>query len=302
MPYPGGKGGAGVYQTIINGMPRHEVYVEPFLGGGAVMAAKRPAGLNIGVDLAAEAIAQAQARIVGTDDTRSALASDGDAAADALVTMREDIARKGDVGSALAGRGDAADSPGEAMREGTAGSGRTAGAIVSEGDNGRYEFHVGDGIAFLQKYPFHGGELVYCDPPYLHSTRRDPCLYRYEMTVDQHEALLAVLLRLPCLVCISGYWSELYTDTLSTWRVCPFQAQTRRGVVTEYLWCNYPAPTALHDYRCLGKDFREREKLKRLMARWVKRLQAMPLLQRQALQAALAQVDNGAGLYRQGCR
>jgi DNA adenine methylase len=51
MPYPGGKGGAGVYQTIINGMPRHEVYVEPFLGGGAVMAAKRPACLNIGVDL-----------------------------------------------------------------------------------------------------------------------------------------------------------------------------------------------------------------------------------------------------------
>ena len=32
MPYPGGKGGAGVYQTIINGMPRHEVYVEPFFG------------------------------------------------------------------------------------------------------------------------------------------------------------------------------------------------------------------------------------------------------------------------------
>ena len=44
MPYPGGKGGAGVYQTIINGMPRHEVYVEPFLGGGAVMAAKRMSG------------------------------------------------------------------------------------------------------------------------------------------------------------------------------------------------------------------------------------------------------------------
>ena len=76
MPYPGGKGGAGVYQTIINGMPRHEVYVEPFLGGGAVMAAKRPACLNIGVDLDAEVIAQARARIVGNDDMRSALAGD----------------------------------------------------------------------------------------------------------------------------------------------------------------------------------------------------------------------------------
>ena len=188
------------------------------------------------------------------------------------------------------------------MRGGTAGIGITAGAIVSDGDNSCYEFHVGDGIAFLQNYPFHGGELVYCDPPYLHSTRRDPCLYRYEMTDDQHEALLAVLLRLPCLVCISGYWSELYADTLSTWRVCDFQAQTRGGPHTEYLWCNYPAPTALHDYRYLGKDFRERERIKRMTARWVNRLQAMPILQRQALQAALAQVDNGVGLYRQGWR
>jgi DNA adenine methylase len=272
MPYPGGKGGAGVYQTIINGMPRHEVYIEPFLGGGAVMAAKRPACLNIGVDLDAEVIAQARARIV----------------------------ENGGVRSALAGCGDAADSPGEAMQGCTAGNGITAGVIVSDGDNGRYEFHVGDGVAFLQNYPFHGGELVYCDPPYLHSTRRDPGLYRYEMTDHQHEALLAVLLRLPCLVCISGYWSAFYADTLSAWRSCSFQAQTRRGVVTEWLWCNYPVPTALHDYRYLGKDFRERERIKRMTARWVNRLQAMPILQRQALQAALAQVDNGVGLYRQG--
>jgi hypothetical protein len=151
-------------------MPRHEVYVEPFLGGGAVMAAKRPACLNIGVDLDAEVIAQARARIVGNDATRSALAGCGDAAADVLVTMREDIARKGDVGSALAGCGDAADSPGATMRDCTAGKGTTAGAIVSDGDNGRYEFHVGDGIAFLQHYRFYGGSWYTvirrtCTPP-----------------------------------------------------------------------------------------------------------------------------------------
>jgi DNA adenine methylase len=188
------------------------------------------------------------------------------------------------------------------MQHGIVESGESGSVLASSGDSGRWQFHVGDGIAFLQNYPFHGGELVYCDPPYLHSTRRDPGLYRYEMTDHQHEALLAVLLRLPCLVCISGYWSALYADTLSTWRVCSFQAQTRRGVVTEYLWCNYPAPTALHDYRYLGKNFRERERIKRMTARWVNRLQAMPILQRQALQAALAQVDNGVGRYRQGCR
>ena len=51
MSYPGGKSGAGVFQTIINLMPPHDVYVEPFLGGAAVMRMKRPASLNIGIDL-----------------------------------------------------------------------------------------------------------------------------------------------------------------------------------------------------------------------------------------------------------
>jgi DNA adenine methylase len=56
MRYPGGKGGEGVYQTIINRMPPHHVYIEPFLGGGAIMRRKKPATLNIGIDRDPEAI------------------------------------------------------------------------------------------------------------------------------------------------------------------------------------------------------------------------------------------------------
>jgi len=40
--YFGGKGGAGVAQQIINRMPPHTVYIEPFAGSGAVMRVKRP--------------------------------------------------------------------------------------------------------------------------------------------------------------------------------------------------------------------------------------------------------------------
>ncbi len=51
MRYPGGKNGAGVYQTIINHMPPHRTYIELFLGSAAIMRNKRQAEINIGIDL-----------------------------------------------------------------------------------------------------------------------------------------------------------------------------------------------------------------------------------------------------------
>ena len=49
MNYPGGKGG--VYQKLINLMPPHEVYIETYLGGGAVIRNKKPAKRNIGIEI-----------------------------------------------------------------------------------------------------------------------------------------------------------------------------------------------------------------------------------------------------------
>ena len=43
MSYPGGKAAPGTFQKIINLMPPHEVYIEPFLGGGAILRKKLPA-------------------------------------------------------------------------------------------------------------------------------------------------------------------------------------------------------------------------------------------------------------------
>lgn len=51
MNYPGGKNGAGVFQSIINLMPRHDVYIEAFLGSGAVLRNKRPARRSIGIEI-----------------------------------------------------------------------------------------------------------------------------------------------------------------------------------------------------------------------------------------------------------
>lgn len=53
---------------------------------------------------------------------------------------------------------------------------------------------------------------------------------------------------------------------------------------------NYPEPTALHDYRYLGENFREREKITRQKRRWKARLLRMNTLQRFALLASIAEL------------
>lgn len=209
----GAKSNAGVFHTIINQMPPHRVYIEPFLGWGTIMKAKLPADRNIGID------------------------RDGDR----IQTARLELPSA--------------------------------------------ELTIGDGVAFLERFEFRGGELVYCDPPYLLETRTGHQRYNFELS--DHRRLLDVLSRLPCPVILSGYFSELYDETLRTWRVVTYTGQTRGGPRTEYLWLNFPEPLELHDYRYLGRNFRERERIKRKISRWSNKLTAMPPLERHALMAAL---------------
>lgn len=152
-----------------------------------------------------------------------------------------------------------------------------------------------DAVGFLKRYLFTGNELVYCDPPYLRETRRNSRrkYYRYEYTVEQHLELLEVIRTIPSMVMISGYESGLYKEMLKGWHIHTFQSAVRGGVNTEWVWMNYPEPVELHDYRFLGNNFRDRERLKNRKKNWISRLKSMPVLERQALLYAMQSV-NGA--------
>lgn len=155
----------------------------------------------------------------------------------------------------------------------------------------QWYFVQADALQFLQGYNFRGKEFVYCDPPYLLSVRsQQRPLYEYEFSTEaQHLELLQLLKVLDCYVMVSGYWSELYAGELSEWSVISYQAVTRGGTMaTEYLWFNYPEPEQLHDYRYLGDNFRERERIKRKTQRWANRLKRLPTLERQAILSALS--------------
>jgi DNA adenine methylase len=232
--YPGGKSGSGVLQTIVNLMPPHRVYLEPFLGGGSVMRFKRPADLSIGVDLDPAVV----------KDWRLYL---------------------------------------ELSQE----SGLSSGSVTIQ---------QGCGIAFLRRYHFAGDELVYCDPPYVRSVRAGAkATYHYEMTDGDHVRLLRLLRTLPVRVIVSGYDSELYREELEGWHTVSFRAMTRGGPATEWLWMNYLPPVELHDYSCLGSDYRERERIKKKIRRWRLRLAGMPVLERQALLGAIAATAGAVG-------
>jgi site-specific DNA-adenine methylase len=146
-----------------------------------------------------------------------------------------------------------------------------------------------DAAAFLAGYPFEGDEFIYADPPYLAATRAsDRSPYRNDYTDVQHLELLDMLLRLPCRVMVSGYWSDVYARRLASWRTLSFGVRTRSGEsAKEWVWMNYPEPDELHDYHFLGDTFRERERIRRRIERWQLRLERLPPLERRALIAAL---------------
>ena len=124
------------------------------------------------------------------------------------------------------------------------------------------------------------GSVIYCDPPYPLSTRKGREYYRHEMTDEDHVALLSALAAVKADVLISGYPCPLYDEALKDWRCIRYRTRTRGATVTECLWCNFPEPEVLHDWRFAGGNYRQRLYLSRLKKRWLAKLARMEPRQR----------------------
>lgn len=85
--------------------------------------------------------------------------------------------------------------------------------------------------------------LIYVDPPYLLSTRRQR-YYNVEMTEDkEHRELLELLKNHLGPVIISGYDSKLYEDVLKGWNRKEIRTNAEQGKQRiEVLWFNYELP------------------------------------------------------------
>lgn len=157
------------------------------------------------------------------------------------------------------------------------------------------EYRVADAFDLLASLDLGPADLVYLDPPYHPSTRSKRRLYRHELTDADHSRLLALVLSLRCQVMLSGYRCALYDEALKGWYREDFTAMTRGGPRTESVWCNFTPGETFHDTRYVGGNFRERERIKRKRARWVRRLLAMPAAERAVIVEAVALSTAAAG-------
>lgn len=143
---------------------------------------------------------------------------------------------------------------------------------------------------YLSTFNFRGRELVYCDPPYLLYTRTSGHRYRFDYEEHDHVELLELLKRLPCSVMLSGYPSTLYDDLLPNWGTLELQVMNQRGVRTEKLWFNF-TPDRVHWARYTGKNFTDRQRIKRKAANWARRYQALPRGERLAVLSSIMDVE-----------
>ena len=101
-----------------------------------------------------------------------------------------------------------------------------------------------DGISLIDKYGQDGRVFMYCDPPYVWSTRTDT-RYKVDMDNDLQQKFVDTCINAKCKLLISGYDNEIYKQLEDAgFQKVGFEASVYGGnnisrTKTEYLWKNY---------------------------------------------------------------
>ncbi|EAF3806737.1 DNA adenine methylase [Listeria seeligeri] len=100
--------------------------------------------------------------------------------------------------------------------------------------------------------------LIYCDPPYVPSSLVS-AHYQHDFSLEKHQELLALLKRHKGSVMLSGYESELYNCELATWS--QIKKQVKVGITSEkktnreeVIWCNFEPPAQLNLFNVNMKE------------------------------------------------
>lgn len=104
-----------------------------------------------------------------------------------------------------------------------------------------------DAIEIIDRYRDNRYALIYCDPPYMHDTRKGKDGYSYEMADEDHVRFIDVVKSASCAIAISGYNNDLYNEAFSDWSKKEWKQNmsannsrlAESSSRTEVLWMNY---------------------------------------------------------------
>lgn len=85
--------------------------------------------------------------------------------------------------------------------------------------------------------------LMYLDPPYVRESRKSGRLYKHEMNNEEQANLLELITQSKAKIIISGYMSDLYRTALHDWHCFSTECRTTSTeLAKEYIWLNYEPP------------------------------------------------------------
>ncbi len=99
-----------------------------------------------------------------------------------------------------------------------------------------------DALRLIERYNTEDA-LIYLDPPYVRSSRKSGALYKHEMDDAQQIQMLESIMRSKAKIILSGYQSSLYDRYLKGWIVDSTMCQTTStAMAEEVIWMNFAPP------------------------------------------------------------
>lgn len=247
LHYPGSKWS--MADWIIEHMPDHETYLEPFFGSGAVLFNKVPSSVETVNDLDSQVVNLFQVvrdraeelaeKIWWTPHSRREYYKSYEITGDEMEDARRFLVRCWQaIGAKTSDRTGWKSSIEASSSLKPKEWRRLPEKLIYVADRLKdVQVENQPALKLLERYR-RPKVLIYVDPPYILETRSKRH-YKHEMTIQDHEELLEALDQHPGPVLLSGYDHSLYNTRLSHWRRETFQVRAEAGVSrTEVLWIN----------------------------------------------------------------
>ncbi len=255
LKYPGSKWN--IAGQLVELMPPHHSYLEPYFGSGAVLFNKAPSAIETVNDLDGDVVnlfrciqqdSERLARLVmttpfsrevydGQFESDNSYASQYQRAAGFMVRLWQAHGSRNDGYKA----GWKYDAAGREKMYSLWNWYRLPEWIIEIAERLRkVQIENRPALEVIQRFDY-SNVFMYIDPPYLLGTRLGKRKqYRHEMTDTDHEELLQAILRSRAKIMVSGYESDMYSEYLREWHKESFTSCAEGGNPRqEIVWMNY---------------------------------------------------------------